>query len=369
MMMLAAGTNQTAPVRFATFNIWELTAVKLNDVDAFGRGANRQLANAAEIVQRVRPDVLLVNEIDFDPDKRQNARLFSERYLAVSQHGQPPLRYPHIFFEPVNTGVPTGKDMDNDGRVGGAGDAQGFGAYPGQYGMALYSRFPINAADARTFCEFLWKDMPDNLMPDGKNGKPDWYTPDEAEILRLSSKSHWDIPLQIHNRLVHVLCAHPTPPVFDGDEDRNGRRNNDEIRLWRDYIAGGDSAAYIVDDQGRRGPLPPDASFVVLGDMNADPLRGGSTSMAQLLRVARVHDVAPTSRGAVANDVAGAPMYPERRTADFGRADYVLPSTDFQVIDAGVFWPSEGDVLCRLVADRGSSSDHHLVWVTAKFPD
>ncbi len=55
-------------------------------------------------------------------------------------------------------------------------------------------------------------------------------------MLRLSSKSHWDIPLQIGGAIVHVLTAHPTPPVFDGPEDRNGCRNHDEIRLWSDYI-------------------------------------------------------------------------------------------------------------------------------------
>ena len=32
---------------------------------------------------------------------------------------------------------------------------------------------------------------------------------------RLSSKSHWDVPLSIGGRTVHFLVSHPTPPVFD----------------------------------------------------------------------------------------------------------------------------------------------------------
>ena len=72
-------------------------------------------------------------------------RLLQERYLGVSQGGQEPLRYPYVFFEPVNTGVPSGMDLDADGASDGPGDAWGFGAYPGQYGMALLSVHPIDA--------------------------------------------------------------------------------------------------------------------------------------------------------------------------------------------------------------------------------
>jgi hypothetical protein len=38
---------------------------------------------------------------------------------------------------------------------------------------------------------------------------------------------------------VHFLVSHSTLPVFDGPEDRNGRRNFDEIRFWADYISPG----------------------------------------------------------------------------------------------------------------------------------
>ena len=70
--------------------------------------------------------------------------------------------------------------------------------------------------------------------------------------MRLSSKSHWDVPVTVGAHTVHVLASHPTPPTFDGPEDRNGRRNHDEIRFWADYISSLRSG-YIVDDAGRRG--------------------------------------------------------------------------------------------------------------------
>ena len=371
MLAMVSGFESGGTVRFAAFNIWKLSADKLNQVDADGHGTNPQLRNAAEIIQRVRPDVLLVNEIDFDSEQRKNAAAFRDRYLMVSQNGQKPIDYPHVFFAPVNTGVPSGHDLDNDGSADGPADAFGYGRYPGQYGMALYSKYPIDTQAARTFQKLLWKAMPKNLMPDGQHGKPAWYSAEEVAILRLSSKSHWDVPIKIGDTVVHVLASHPTPPVFDGPEDANGRRNFDEIRLWADYLTGGEAAAYIEDDQGRKGGLPGEASFVILGDLNADPAKDkptyGRLPIAQLLKHPRVQDLAPKSDGAVAH-FASYPGDKATPTSNFGRVDYALPSKDLTVKTSGVFWPASSDPLNKLVADRESSSDHRLVWVDVVVP-
>jgi endonuclease/exonuclease/phosphatase family metal-dependent hydrolase len=366
LLAMTSGADMGHTVRVATFNIWELSGKKLNQVDAEGHGANLQLRKAAEIIQRVRPDVLLINEIDFDAEQRRSAALFAQRYLKVGQNGQEPIDYPHVFFEPVNTGLPTGLDLDNDGAPNGPADAFGYGRYPGQYGMALYSRYPIEADRARTFQKLLWQAMPNNLMPDGQAGKPAWYSPQEAALLRLSSKSHWDVPLRIGETVLHVLASHPTPPVFDGPEDRNGRRAFDEIRLWADYLTGGESAAYLVDDGGGRGGIDPNASFLILGDLNADPVKDraayGRPAISQLLQHPRVQDPRPTSTGAAAHPKP----YPgdkATRTCDFGRIDYVLPSSDLTVRGSGVFWPPPDHAQRPLVEDPDKSSDHRLVWV------
>ncbi len=364
--LIAMNTEPTPKtVRIATFNIWELSADKLNQVDGQGHGVNPQLRKAAEIIQRVRPDVLLVNEIDFDK-KGDNAARFQERYLGVSQEGSEPIHYPHVFVAPVNTGLPSGFDLDHDGVIGGPGDALGFGQYSGQYGMALFSRFPLDTAAARTFQKLLWKDMPGNFMPDGTGGKPPWYKAEEVAILRLSSKSHWDVPVKIGDMTLHVLAAHPTPPVFDGPEDRNGRRAFDEVRLWADYLTGAEAADYIVDDRGRRGGLPTDAWFVILGDLNADPAKGervdGRLPIDLLLKHPRVQDPRPASEGSSAG-ATDYPGDPSVRTCDFGRLDYVLPARGLKVDKAGVFWPGPSDPLHRLVARPDWSSDHRLVWM------
>jgi len=254
---LAIPGGHEAPVRFATFNA-SLNRFSegqaLADLSAPG---NAQASAVAEIIQRTRPDVLLINEFDYEADEAL-AAAFQDNYLSVAQDPDlAPIDYPHVFVAPSNTGIPSGFDLDNDGAVGGPNDAFGFGFFPGQFGMAVLSRYRIDEEAVRTFQTFLWKDMPGALLPDDPSTPEpaDWYSPEELEVFRLSSKSHWDVPIVIGRKTVHFLVSHPTPPVFDGPEDRNGTRNHDEIRFWADYIRPGRRSSYTYDDAGRRGGL------------------------------------------------------------------------------------------------------------------
>ncbi|AEB43354.1 endonuclease/exonuclease/phosphatase family protein [Micromonospora maris] len=381
-----AGGRHPAPVRVATFNASLNRDTAGGLVADLSRRDNAQAANVAEVIQRVRPDVLLINEFDHDPAGRALA-LFQDNYLSVPRNGSRAIRYPYRYAAPSNTGVPSGHDLNNDGTVGGPDDAYGFGLFPGQYGMAVYSAYPIDVAKVRTFQTFRWRDMPGALLPDDPSTPEpaDWYSPAELADLRLSSKSHWDLPIRLPGRTLHVLASHPTPPVFDGPEDRNGRRNHDEIRFWADYVSPG-RGGYIYDDAGRRGGLRPGAAFVIAGDLNADPYDGDSVPGAaqQLLDHPRVDDrVVPASAGgpAAAQRQGGANLDhrgdPRFDTGDFAdtspgnlRVDYLLPSRGLPVRAAGVFWPVPGDPLFRLVGDYSPAlpggfptSDHRLVWL------
>jgi hypothetical protein len=373
------------PVRFATFN----ASLNRNNagelITHLSTPGNAQAQAVAEIIQRTRPDVLLINEFDFD-ENGEAARLFQENYLSVSQNGADPIEYPYRFVAPSNTGIPSGFDLNNNGSVGGPDDAFGFGFFPGQFGMAVYSMYPIAYDDVRTFQTFLWKDMPGALLPDDPNTPEpaDWYSPQELDVFRLSSKSHWDVPILIGNKTVHLLTSHPTPPVFDGPEDRNGTRNYDEIRFWADYVIPSRSG-YIYDDAGIPGGLEPGAMFVIAGDQNSDPFDGDSIPGAaqQLLEHPLVNTkVTPSSEGAVEQAAlqVGANLThvgdPAFDTADFAdttpgnlRADYVLPRKNLGIVDAGVFWPLTSDPLFGLVGVFPfPSSDHRLVWIDVRVP-
>jgi hypothetical protein len=372
-------------IRFATFNASLNRNFAGQLVSDLSTPNNAQAKTIAEIVQRTRPDVLLINEFDF-VENGLAAELFQDNYLSISQNGAAPIVYDHFFVAPSNTGIPSGFDLNNNGAIGGPDDAFGFGFFPGQFGMAVYSRYPIAEDDVRTFQHFLWKDMPGAMLPDDPStpAPADWYSPAELDVFRLSSKSHWDVPIEIGNKVVHFLVSHPTPPVFDGPEDRNGTRNFDEIRFWADYIIPSRSG-YIYDDAGAPGGLPPGSLFVIAGDQNSDPLDGDSIpgAIQQLIEHPLVNTrVTPSSAGAAQQSALQGGANATHRsdpafdTADFAdtapgnlRADYVLPSKPLRMLGAAVFWPLNTDPLFPLVGTFPfPSSDHRLVWVDVRVP-
>jgi endonuclease/exonuclease/phosphatase family metal-dependent hydrolase len=350
-------------VRLATFNA-SMFRAKSGQLRAELAAGDPQAHLVAETLQRIAPDIVLLSEIDQDPEA---VAIFRDRYLASPHGDAPALALPYAIQPACNTGIDAKLDLDQDGKLGGPGDAWGFGTYPGQYCFAILSRWPIRSEQVRSFANLPWAQMPGHLMPPG----------DPAEVAaarRLSSKSHLDVPIDVDGTVLHVLAHHPTPPVFDGPEDRNGRRNHDEIRLWADYLHEPD-AQWIVDDAGGRGGLARDASFVVMGDHNADPSDGDSFphAIAQLLDHPRIDASAtPASDGAIesARIQAGANAAqqgdPAHDTADFDdrgagnlRVDYVLPARGLQIAGAGVYWPVTDDPHARLLR----ASDHRAVWL------
>ncbi len=360
-------------LRVATYNTSLYEDTTAGVIHRLERG-DPKARDIAAVLQRVRPDVVLLNEFDYD-DGHRAADLFQRDYLEVAQPGGgAALLYPFRYLGPVNTGVPSGMDLDHDGKIGGqgrarGGDVWGYGLHPGQYGMLLLSKYPIDMGGVRSFQLLRWSAMPGARRPvDPVTGKP-WYPDAVWNKLRLSSKSHWDVPVLTPLGPLHVLASHPTPPVFDGPEDRNGARNFDELRLWKEYLDN-TGAGWLCDDRGRCGGLAPDARFVILGDLNADPLDGDGVpgAIGQLLRHPRVAPVpAPRSRGAVA--LAARHGLPRKgdtaeHTGDFGpesgtlRLDYLLPSRGLKVIHSEVLWPVPGE----LVPDPTKASDHRLVW-------
>lgn len=350
-------TPMTETLRIATFNV-SLYGKRQGEIrERLSARDDRQAKRIASIVQTIRPDVLLINELDHEPDAAP-ARLLAENYFAVAQNNAdgdgklPPVIFPYFYSAASNTGIDSTLDLNNDGQLGSGNDAWGYGIYPGQYSMTVYSRFPIDTASIRSFQTLRWKDLPGAIRPvDPATGQP-YYDDATWSKLRLSSKNHIDVPIQIGDRVLHVLASHPTPPVFDGPEDRNGARNHDEIEFWNHYLSDDDAAdTWLIDDDGRAGPLDADASFVVMGDLNADPIDGSGRreAITRLLNHSRTRDVQ------------------QSKTADFGRnglmrVDFVLPSKDLNVIDSGVFWPTGDDPQSTWI----KASDHRLVWIDVK---
>jgi 3-phytase len=362
------------------FNIKELSTDRLLNADENGEGLDKQLRAAAQIIQKINPDILIINELDHDYNSIDkglsvNSVRFQDSYLNRGRAG---ISYPYLFVAPCNTGIPTGLDLNKDGIISGdqnvgsrdyGTDCFGFGNHPGQYAMSLFSMYPIDTNQVRTFQKFLWKDLPGNHIP------LDFYDDEALNIFRLSSKSHWDVPIIIKGKKFHLFLSHPTPPTFDGDEDRNGRRNFDEIKFWAHYL---DADQYLYDDMNISGGFKGGNSFLIAGDLNAswksDSRYDEMVAIDQLLNHPKISDTGKwlVSRGGWEGRKEGPPDYWERSTAKFGqdyrmRIDYLLPGKDIQIIDGGVYWPSsdedtDGHHLAEI------ASDHRLVWLDIVLP-
>jgi hypothetical protein len=245
-------------VRVATFNASlnrAAAGVALSDLsapfdaaepDAALRLRRNQAANVAEVVQRVRPEVLLINEFDYvdgPVDGNAMTDAFQANYLGVPQNiGGPggatePISYPYVFVAPSNTGIASGFDLNNNGAIvttpgapGYGDDAFGFGNFPGQFGMAVFSQHPIDHEAARTFQTFLWKDMPGALFPDdtATSAPADWYSAAELAVFRLSSNDR-------HRRHDRALLGEPSDPT--GLRRRGGPQRATQPR--RDPLLGG----------------------------------------------------------------------------------------------------------------------------------
>jgi hypothetical protein len=212
--------------------------------------------------------------------------------------------------------MPTGRDLDGDGRFGQPRDAQGFGYFAGQGGMAILSRLPIMDQRVQDFSDLLWRDLPGSQIAQNDPGH---------DIQRLSSSGHWLVPLiRTSGAELTITAFHATPPVFDGPEDRNGRHNADELRFW----------SLLLD--GTFGQPPKD--LVLMGNANLDPTGGDGLrdAIKTLLADPRLQDPLPNQ--------------PTSDWPDIGalRVSYILPAAHLRVTGAGM---------------SDSTGPHRLIWV------
>lgn len=339
-------------VRVATFNVSlarKGPGLLLKDIMS---GKDQQVDALVVIIQHTRPDILLLNEFDHD-----YSGLALKAFLEILAQGDAGITYPHSFAIAGNAGQPSGRDLDNDGRSGEWADAHGFGRFPGNGSMALLSRFPLDLDAARSFAQHNW------IPPIAGFGP-----------MRLSSKSHWDVPVILPNaQRLHILASHPTPPVFDGPEDLNGLRNDAEIEFWVSYL----DKWPQVDDSGISKPFA-GKYFVLLGDLNNDPVDGEGlkAALSALLRHVLVSDPQQRSEGAKRAAIAHAGANlgqlgdPATDTVDWGpkignmRVDYALPSANLKISDSGVFWPAPEAPFAVIIGnEREGATNHRMVWV------
>ncbi|WP_245627200.1 endonuclease/exonuclease/phosphatase family protein [Cognatishimia activa] len=327
-LILSATVTVADPIRIAIFN----TELKQRGPGLLLRDIQRltpQVRAVVELIKSYDADILVLQSIDYDY-KNQAAKVLAQ---LISDPTTP---YAYIYAPFPNSGIPSGLDIDGDGRNDGPRDAQGYGRFPGQGGIAVFSRFEIDSQNVRDFGTLLWRDVSaskslEQLLPK-----------DAIPIQRLASVGAAAVPIRIDGRTLWILTHHATPPLFDGPEDRNGYRNAAENQFWQFYL----------DEVF--GDVPSDP-FILAAQLNVDPSRGQGqkASLNSFLRDDRWSD--PFSELAAEN----------RHTAIFKtagklRLSYLLPSTGLQILDFGTSKtiPQNDDV---------RHSRHRLLWIDVDF--
>ena len=323
-------------MRIATYNIDLWAKGPGLALQSLQRGDNPAQLAAIQVILALNADVLLLTGIDYDLQGATLAAL--EGRLA--QAGAP---YPHRLALRPNTGVATGLDLNGNGVLGEPRDAQAYGRWAGEGGMAILSRLPLDTANIRDFSGLLWSDLPENLRP-----------PDTPASQLLSSSGHYEVPVVLPDgRSLRLLAYYASPPIFDGPEDRNGRRNHDETAFWLRLLAGG--LAF----------KPPEPPFVLLGQSNLDPADGEGRRQAitALLNHPGLQDPQPRSTsGRTEPNQTGDPALDTALYPKIGglRVEVILPSTDLQISGSGVLWPPDADPLAAMLA---IASRHRPLWV------
>ena len=313
------------PLRIASFHT-ELSrkgpGLLVRDLER--QKANPQIDAVIATVVEAQPDIVVLQGLDWD----MSPRVFEALRARLAKSGLTGLEG---FALRPNSGFPSGVDLDGDGQNSSPGDSFGWGHFSGQGGMMILSRLPIDSPRAADFSTLRWRDLPGHQMPRHPDGSP-FPSSEGWDVWRLSSVGHWAVPIVLPNgRDLWLLAFHAAPPVFDGPEDRNGRRNADEIRLW----------GHVLDGTI---PSPVTRSFVIAGSANLDPVRGDGRHAAirDLLARPDVQDPQPRDEDSADHTVTW-------QRAGKMRVDYVLPSSRLTVIDSGII--------------RGTGSRHGLVWV------
>ena len=286
------------------------------------KGEDESLTAITVAIMQAAPDVLVLTDFDYDLDGLALAA-FAQGFDA---------RYPYLFAHRPNAGLATGHDIDGNGWTGDARDAQGYGRFAGDGGIAILSRYPIEVDSVTDLSTMLWRDLPNAVLPQ-VDGEP-FFSPDILDILRLSSSAHWIVPIRLpDDTLVSIMAFAAAPPVFDGPEDMNGLRSRTELKLWE----------HVLD--GTFGLTP--GSFVLAGNSNLDPTggQGDRAAMAAFLARADLTDPHSGTTNADWGPVSAGKL----------RVSYILPSADWQVTGASGSGP---------LTDTGGA--RALVWVDVR---
>ena len=207
--------------RVVHYNIKELDSVKIKQGQK-----NGQVSAALKVIQKLKPDFLSINEIQYDlkdvpssefQSQGQNMSAFVN-LLSFSWNPE------NIGFGYSNTGllakkIPGSQEYATDTQKRELSDPINFGVFPSEYSVGGATRFKV----LNTMVEqrLKWKEFkPDRDLSQFKDANG---LPLDQDNIELFDKNFTDMTVKINNRVVHFILFHTVP---SHDFDNEGSPNS-----------------------------------------------------------------------------------------------------------------------------------------------
>ncbi len=325
-LSLLSCSTQAKKIRVVHYNIKELDSTKIENHSSI-----TQLIFATEILKKLNPDILSINEIQFDKVAVPNKNFNSEgenfnKLLKISG-----LDFLDKTFNEANTGKNSRTDdignyvlKPNQDQRSKLADKVNFGMFPGQYSTAGAFKYKILKKVVIT--DLKWKDFnPDVDLTKYKDmsGEP---LPEDMELF---DKNFSDITLDIQGKDVHIILLHTVPAYgFGNPHSPNIKRNHDQLEFLKWYLTRKSKFKY----QGEIKPLKENSTFIAMGDWNVDP-------KSKNLGAKVINELASTFKlwqGDYVPTYIGQSFSPGEFKAQL---DYILMSNNILVSNSGVYLP------------------------------
>lgn len=293
-------SSNAQPIRFVHWNIKELDSSKLERQD-------QQVVSAANIIRQLKPQLVSINEIQFDVEKANNATKQANEYEWQKQQNMDLLlqsafsdQYEwNITFAPANTGMRSKPDENGkylsrqprtpDDPLWDLVDQANFGLFPGQYSTGFATTFPISA---RLIVQDLtWMDWDPTI--DLSSFDIGGVKADEYELFDKNFNVSW---ITIEGKELAVITFH-TVPAFDFGNplSPNKERNEAQLSFLEWFLLGQcetDSPSTIRSCKTKLRPLQAGTSFIAVGDFNValDSDNPGAEVIKRILASELVHD-------------------------------------------------------------------------------
>ena len=225
--------TENNPLRIVHYNIKELHSLKIHS--QLGASNLNQLQAVRNILLRLRPELLSLNEVQYDLPGVPDSSFVTSGENLNKLSAQFGMAGAASVFYPANTGALSEPRPDGTYVVSSPtaeerqlySDPLNFGMFPAQYSTGLLSLKPVGRV--KEYSQILWSQVSPTLdlsqFNDG-NGQP------LPEDMLLFDKNFTHVEIQFQGKPLHVIVFHSVPAFhFGNDKSPNYQRNKDQLRF------------------------------------------------------------------------------------------------------------------------------------------